>query len=430
MATGDLKNCGTRLQSLLRAAKYHNVVDYSALFFGVPQEFLPLLHFIFQEYSLPFTKYLLKKGHEMSGKSDKQFLDSVYKVLRDEFGYVPKLSKDRFFCNGYTEQKMIMTSNIYQFILDKCKGPRKTKCKVRSVNKENVAPKRSQSSSSVKSMDQHSVSSWVVEIPEMSHSRPSPFDPLDMPHSPMRSAPQPDTSPQPVNISSGMEESILQSDSALDITLTRTPSPPPVRIYSEAGARTVYALDHLKHEGDFGALDSTPKNVLGQVQVLSISESGQVPVKVCREVPETSLPPQPASFTACPCNHGRDIEEIKTILMTLSARLDILESKENHSQKIKKSALSSFENFDNNSIEEPKRKLHFRIPSSEGNEHGSTAESVDKLECSGQESFQSEAIETADVGSEDDIRDFLKSVHERLDTTRSFLRTYDVSGTS
>lgn len=192
----------------------------------------------------------------------------------------------------------------------------------------------------------------------------------------------------------------------------------------------MYALDHLKHAGDFGALDSTPKNVLGQVQVLAISDSGEVPVRVCREVPATSLQPQPASSTACSCNHGKDIEEIKTILMTLSARLDILESKENHSQKIKKSVQSSFENLTNDSIEEPKRKLDFRIPSSEGNEHGYTSESVDKLQCSGQKSFQSEAVETADMGSEDDIRDFLKSVHKRLDTTRSFLRTYDVSDTS
>ena len=113
MSTGDLKNHGTRLQSLLRTTKYSTDINYQSLFYGCPQEYLPLLHYLFQDYSLSFSKYLLKQGYEMSGKSDKQFIDVVYKVLRDEFEYVPRLSKDKFFSNGFTEQN---SSSLIQFI--------------------------------------------------------------------------------------------------------------------------------------------------------------------------------------------------------------------------------------------------------------------------------------------------------------------------
>ena len=48
---------------------------------GYPREFLPLLHYIFLQYSLRIAKFLLTKGYELSGKSDAVFLETVYKVI-------------------------------------------------------------------------------------------------------------------------------------------------------------------------------------------------------------------------------------------------------------------------------------------------------------------------------------------------------------
>lgn len=40
-------------------------------------------------------------------------------VLRDEFGYVPRLTKEQFFNLGFAEQKAILTTDVARLCLEK-----------------------------------------------------------------------------------------------------------------------------------------------------------------------------------------------------------------------------------------------------------------------------------------------------------------------
>lgn len=96
---------------------------------GYPEEFLPLIHFALLGFSRLLARSLASLGFELYGKSDLRFMDGVYKVdsllaldslsalanaslkvLRDEFNYFPRLSREQFFSTGYAEQKMLLTS--------------------------------------------------------------------------------------------------------------------------------------------------------------------------------------------------------------------------------------------------------------------------------------------------------------------------------
>ena len=53
---------------------------FFSIFYGYTQEYLPILHYVFQEYSLELVKYLLSNKYELSSKSDSEFVECVYKV--------------------------------------------------------------------------------------------------------------------------------------------------------------------------------------------------------------------------------------------------------------------------------------------------------------------------------------------------------------
>ena len=397
MSTGDLKNQGTKLQSLLRTTKYPHVINYSSLFYGYPQEFLPLLHYVFQHYSISFTKHLLKRGYEMSGKSDKQFIDVVYKVLRDEFEYVPRLSKEKFFSNGYTEQKLILTSSAYQYVIDRCRSSRKQKPR---NNKENVNPNTSRRVNKNKDHEKATDSNS-----EMTEKAPSPLPE----HSPIRRAPQPNLS-QPFDLSEVIEESIIEIPSEAMHNV------PPARIYSEEGARDVFALDHLSADLT-EIIDSTPQTVLNTVQLIPVANEDDIlPVSVTREVdhPVTNDIREPDSLASvAPCSHAADIADIRKLLVTINARLDILESKAKHPVRQGVPVGLNCEGV-TPQYPEPTESLQKSVTFSE-------PVACDPANSSASSSFYSEE------GGEDDIKSFLKSVQEKLNDTRSFLRNYDTT---
>ena len=405
MSTGDLKNQGTRLQSLLRSAKYPGHVNYSSLFYGNPQEFLPLFHYLFQEYSLPFSKHLSQRGYEMSGKSDKHFIDVVYKALRDEFQYVPRLSREKFFSNGYTEQKFILTSSAYQYVLDRYRTSKKQKSKLNS-NKENVKPIV---------IDQKN-----KEMPQKLGTSAETTSIVGPAYSPMRLAPKPDST-QLYNLSDVIEESIIE--------VPIEESAPQPLVYSEAGAREVYALDHLSAQSAVEILDSTPQTVLHAVEHVPVSETPAVfPVSVTKELepivtPPTLANPQMVVDKPSPdqcsqsCCHSRDIADIKQLLVTINARLDILEAKAKHSERMNNYSISN-----TNFTEQPVDM---------GMEKRATDTTLDNLFTDCTNSIQTNssvpAINQTNNNSNEDIKIFLQSVKEKLNNTRSFLRTYETN---
>ena len=53
----------------------------------------------------------------------------IFQVMRVEFNYIPKISKDKFFLNGFAEQKILFVVNVVEKILEKNKDLNKIQAK-------------------------------------------------------------------------------------------------------------------------------------------------------------------------------------------------------------------------------------------------------------------------------------------------------------
>ncbi|MGH0164934.1 UNVERIFIED_CONTAM: hypothetical protein FKN15_048257 [Acipenser sinensis] len=121
MATGDLKGCLRKLHQQLRSLNYDRDVDYAGLARGDPASLLPILSHAFISYSSYLAEHLVGCRVELAGKNDLRFIETVYKVLRDEFHYKPVLSKQQILQCGYAERKINILCDIIGFVTKKHK---------------------------------------------------------------------------------------------------------------------------------------------------------------------------------------------------------------------------------------------------------------------------------------------------------------------
>ncbi|KAI8901417.1 Centrosomal spindle body, CEP44-domain-containing protein [Globomyces pollinis-pini] len=148
MATGDLRNNISKLESSLKTIKYPALLDsfgykISLLIVSVsrgdPVAFLPLLHYVLLNYSPLLTKHFNSKGLDFFGKKDARFIETLYSALLDEFNYKPKISKEQFFTKGYAEQKCIFVNDVIRF-LKELKASITRKNRVSTSGKNNLNP--------------------------------------------------------------------------------------------------------------------------------------------------------------------------------------------------------------------------------------------------------------------------------------------------
>ena len=106
MATqlGDIRNNYEKLKQELRHVRYpqlaelevvspQNQVSQQALMFeGVPLAFLPLIHHSLLVYSTQIADFVRESKFDLFAKSDYRFIESVYKLLVDQFNYKPAIS--------------------------------------------------------------------------------------------------------------------------------------------------------------------------------------------------------------------------------------------------------------------------------------------------------------------------------------------------
>lgn len=83
--------------------------------------FLQIIHHAVISFSEEFYTSLIDKGYELFSKSDKKFMESVFKFLFTEFDCKPTITISNFFTNTFLEQKLILTNTIIDIIL-KCVG--------------------------------------------------------------------------------------------------------------------------------------------------------------------------------------------------------------------------------------------------------------------------------------------------------------------
>ena len=120
MTTGDLKNNLRKLVSELKQVHYpQSELDLKGIAQGLPKAFLPVVHHVFLDYSIDLAQYFATKEYELYGKTDLRFMEAVYKVLRDEFGYKPEVTKEQFLTIGFAERKIISLCAILKLLRGK-----------------------------------------------------------------------------------------------------------------------------------------------------------------------------------------------------------------------------------------------------------------------------------------------------------------------
>ncbi|CAF0805314.1 unnamed protein product [Brachionus calyciflorus] len=136
----DKKNAIKKLQIVTRSLRLNPPLEIKEINLGSPREYLRLFHHAFLDYSPALaSEILLKHGMELSSKNDKLFIDGIYKLVRDMFGYVPKLTKDQFFQTSFAQIKALMASEIIEHILERFKLPNQTsRVRLNNENSENI----------------------------------------------------------------------------------------------------------------------------------------------------------------------------------------------------------------------------------------------------------------------------------------------------
>ena len=120
MTTGDLKNNLRKFVSELKQVHFpQSELDLKGIAQGVPKAFLPVVHHVFLDYSISLAQYFANKGYDLYGKTDLRFMEAVYKVLRDEFGYKPQITKEQFLTIGFAERKILSLCEILKLLRGK-----------------------------------------------------------------------------------------------------------------------------------------------------------------------------------------------------------------------------------------------------------------------------------------------------------------------
>ncbi|KAM9191664.1 centrosomal protein of 44 kDa isoform 2-T8 [Dugong dugon] len=121
MATGDLKRSLRKLEQVLRLLNYPKEVDCVGLIKGDTAASLPIISYSLTSYSPYIAELLMKSNVELIAKNDLRFIDTLYKLLRDQFNYKPVLTKKQFLQCGFAEWKIQIICDILNFVMKKHK---------------------------------------------------------------------------------------------------------------------------------------------------------------------------------------------------------------------------------------------------------------------------------------------------------------------
>lgn len=121
MATGDLKRSLRNLEQMLRSLNYPQEVDCVGLIKGDLAASLPIISYSLTSYSPYVAELLMESNVELIAKNDLCFIDTVYKLLRDQFNYKPILTKKQFLQCGFAEWKIQIICDILNCVMKKHK---------------------------------------------------------------------------------------------------------------------------------------------------------------------------------------------------------------------------------------------------------------------------------------------------------------------
>ncbi|KAI4573298.1 hypothetical protein MJT46_004538 [Ovis ammon polii x Ovis aries] len=82
---------------------------------------LPIISYSLTSYSPYVAELLVNSNVELLAKNDLRFIDTVYKLLRDQFNYKPILTKKQFIQCGFAEWKIQIICDILNCVMKKHK---------------------------------------------------------------------------------------------------------------------------------------------------------------------------------------------------------------------------------------------------------------------------------------------------------------------
>ncbi|XP_026193566.1 centrosomal protein of 44 kDa [Cyclospora cayetanensis] len=128
---GDLHGNLGKLRSLLRRMHYPAAAvaaetgsewcgsgsEQAAIVSGAVDALLPILHFALCDFSANVHSFLLRRGFEFLFKSDRRFVEEVWKFLRQECGYRPLLTPSQFLTPaGFAERKLLLCCDLLSIV--------------------------------------------------------------------------------------------------------------------------------------------------------------------------------------------------------------------------------------------------------------------------------------------------------------------------
>lgn len=114
--TGDIQKNIEKLKIELKQIKYNEKLDLEAMNEGNPIVFLPILHFALLSYSKYVAQFLVENNYELYSKSDKEFIDKIFKAMINLFNQKPTLNPRQFFSQGYAEAKIIFCLEVIKIV--------------------------------------------------------------------------------------------------------------------------------------------------------------------------------------------------------------------------------------------------------------------------------------------------------------------------
>lgn len=146
MSLGDLHNNREKLRSELRIIKYSEPIDIKSLNEGEASSTLPIIHFCLLSYSKVFAEYIVDQGFDLMSSNDYNFLESVFKLLRQKFNYRPVLKIGQFLASGFAERKIMMLLDLINIVKTKTNElqryqqaeEKKSKSPIRTIEEENM----------------------------------------------------------------------------------------------------------------------------------------------------------------------------------------------------------------------------------------------------------------------------------------------------
>ncbi|KAG6615740.1 endoplasmic reticulum-golgi intermediate compartment [Phytophthora cinnamomi] len=106
----EVRNAAERLRKLLRAAQYPQL---SALRLedGDVSDLLRVLHFVLLDSSRVVAQFLADRGYDLYGKTDARFVESAFRLLRDEFRCFPSLSAPQFLSKQFVARRLAIVAD-------------------------------------------------------------------------------------------------------------------------------------------------------------------------------------------------------------------------------------------------------------------------------------------------------------------------------